>query len=255
MPKPTSPKPSHLVAMGGGGFSMDTPPESAPLDNYVLRLSGKKRPKICFIPTASGDSDTYIARFLAAFPKSRAHASVLHLFRRDATNPHELLLAQDIVYVGGGNTANLLEIWRRHGIDTTLGKLWKRGNIVLAGISAGMNCWFDACSTDSFGPLAPLTGGLGIVPGAACPHFDGEERRRSSLVKFIASGKLPPTHAADDFAAFHFTRQGSRAVLHDCIKSRPTAGCYFLEKQGRSNSPSSVVIESLPTRLLDLAGR
>jgi peptidase E len=238
-------KQSHLVAMGGGGFSMEAPDVNSRLDDHILRLTGKKRPKVCFIGTASGDAETYHAKFLAAFPKSRAEPSILHLFRRTDLNPRKHLLEQDVIYVGGGNTANLLQIWRLHGVDKALRQLWKRGGIVFAGVSAGMNCWFEGCSTDSFGPLAPLNDGLGIVRGAACPHFDGDAHRRPSLTKFVATGKLPATYAADDFAAFHFVRSGRTVRLVECIKSQPQAGCYFVEKIGRS-----VRIESLPTRLL-----
>lgn len=241
---------SHIVAMGGGGFSMEDPKQNSRLDNHILRLTGKKKPNVCFLPTASGDSDTYQAKFLAAFPKTRATATVLSLFRRTDLNIHKHLLSQDVIYVGGGNTANLLQIWRLHGVDKTLRQLWQRGGIVFAGVSAGMNCWFKGCSTDSFGPLAPLNDGIGFVNGAACPHFDGEAHRRPSLKKFVTTGKLPTTYAADDFAAFHFVRDGKTARLLECIKSQPQAGCYLVEKTGKS-----VQFEALPTRLLDPQGR
>jgi peptidase E len=232
---------SHLITLGGGGFSME--PAGNALDRYVLRVAGKRRPKICFIGTASGDSTVYADRFLAAF-KDVAVPSVLPLFNRIA-DPAGHLLAQDIIYVGGGNTANLLAIWRLHGIDVGLKRAFRKGT-VMAGISAGMNCWHSACSTDSFGPLAPLGDGLGWVQEAACPHFDGEAERRPTLLKWVASGKLPTTHAADDFAAFHYVRKGNDIELLKCVKSRLSSGCYRAVREGRR-----AVLEALPTELID----
>jgi peptidase E len=237
---------SHLVTLGGGGFSMEDRLDRSVLDSYVLGLTGKRRPKVCFLPTASGDSPVYIEKFLKAFPPRRAVASVMPLFSR--SEPVERLLEQDVIYVGGGNTANLLAVWRLHGVDKVLLKAWKKG-AVLAGISAGMNCWFSGCSTDSFGALAPLNDGLGLLPEAACPHFDGEAKRRPTLLKWVGSGKLPATYAADDFAAFHFVsdRRG-RPTLERCIKARLSAGCYRVERgSGRSRM---AVVRSLPTELL-----
>lgn len=237
----------HLITLGGGGFSMaPNPAVPEPLDNYILKLSGKRRPNICFIPTASGDSQTYVDKFLTAFPKKRANASVLRLFQQTGADLRKQLLNQDIIYVGGGNTANLLALWWLHDIDLALLDCWKKG-VILCGISAGMNCWFEGCSTDSFGPLAPLNEGLGLVAGAACPHFDGEAERRPSLLKFIAKGLLPHTYAADDFAAFHFTSTGRdlNAKLHDCIKSKLHAGCYHITRE-----KGKAVVHSLPTRMI-----
>jgi len=184
----------QIVAMGGGGFSME--PENTRLDDYVLALTKKRTPRVCFVPTASGDSAGYVERFRAAF-KNRADASHLPLFNLGKIVPRKLLLKQDVIYVGGGNTANMLAIWRAHGVDKILREAWRRG-IILAGVSAGMICWFECGVTDSFGPLAPLRDGLGFLRGSACPHFDGEVHRRPSYKKFVANGlprELPPTMA------------------------------------------------------------
>lgn len=237
----------HLITLGGGGFSMiDDPAKPEPLDQYILKLTGKRKPKVCFLPTASGDSQTYIDKFMTAFSKRRAEASVLRLFQQDGRDLRKHLLAQDVIYVGGGNTANLLALWWLHDLDLALIQCWKKG-IVLAGISAGMNCWFEGCSTDSFGPVAPLNEGVGLVPGAACPHFDGEPSRRPTLLQFVAKGLLPDTYAADDFAAFHFTSTGRdlTARLHDCLKSKLHAGCYHISRQ-----KGKAVVRSLPTRMI-----
>ena len=145
--------------MGGGGFLME--PANPALDDYALRLTGRKTPRVCFLPTASGDNPDAIERFYRAFPPSRARASHLALFRMETTRTRlaDILLDQDAIYVGGGNTANMLAVWRLHGVDRLLRKAWASG-IVLLGVSAGMLCWFDDGVTDSFGrPLHALRDG------------------------------------------------------------------------------------------------
>jgi dipeptidase E len=231
----------HIVALGGGDFSMEA--RNSLLDDFILRLSGKRRPKICFLATASGDSEVYIARFYKAMRSLKCEASHLGLFNRTHVDPARFLLGQDVIYVGGGNTANMLAIWRIHGVDRALRTAWRRG-IVLAGISAGANCWFDACSTDSFGPLAPLRDGLGLLPGSVCPHYDGEKQRRPTLLRFIANGQLPDGFALDDCAAAHFV--GRRFV--EAVSSRPQAKAYRVVRVGKR-----VVEEIIPTRFLGVA--
>ncbi|MDR2255494.1 MAG: peptidase E [Arthrobacter sp.] len=190
-----------IVTLGGGGFLM-SPDGRSRIDDLILSLSGAERPKACFVPTASGDAASACERFEAAFPPERAETSVLSLFNmspygyRDAS----MLLEQDVIYVGGGSTANLLTLWRAHGVVERLEEAASHGT-VLAGISAGMNCWFEASSTDSFGPLAPLTDGLGFLPGGACPHYLGEPGRREALLEWVGEGRLPSTLALDDGVA------------------------------------------------------
>jgi peptidase E len=229
----------HIVALGGGGFSMES--DNTTLDDYILGLTKQKHARICFIGTASGDSQVYIDRFYKAFPKSRARASHLPLFSRDRKiDLQQHLLAQDVIYVGGGNTANLLAIWRLHGVDRILQKAWKYG-IVLCGVSAGMNCWFESCVTDSFGVLAPLSDGLNFLRGSACPHYDGEADRRPAYRRLISTGKLPPGYAADDGAALHF--HGQR--LHAVISSRPYARAYRVERIGNRSNETPLVVRFL----------
>lgn len=189
-----------ILTLGGGGFSMSEDGTS-PIDDFLLDLTGRDRPRVCFVPTASGDSADYAHRFEAAF-EGRAETSVLSLFARDPWGhaEPEMLLEQDAIYVGGGSTANLLALWRLHGLPATLARAAEQGT-VLAGISAGMNCWYAASSTDSFGPLAPLADGLALLPGSACPHYLGEPGRREAYRAWVAAGDLPGGHAADDGVA------------------------------------------------------
>lgn len=192
-----------VLTLGGGGFS--TLDDASAIDDHLLTLTGKDEPKVCFVPTASGDADTYVERFLAAFT-GRAQTSVLSLFCHDPWGYSDpaMLLEQDVVYVGGGSTANLLAVWRLHGLPDILRTAAANGTI-LAGISAGMNCWFEGSSTDSFGrPLAPLADGLGFLPGSACPHYLEEGDRRERYLSWVASGALPGGYAVDQHVALVF---------------------------------------------------
>jgi dipeptidase E len=214
---------SQIFAMGGGGFSME--PENPLLDDHLLSLVDTGRtPRVCFVPTASGDSEGYITRFMDAFGPGRAEASVLTLFKRTVQDLHAYVMSQDIVYVGGGNTANLLAIWRVHGLDVVLKEAYQSG-VIMAGVSAGMNCWFEASVTDSFEAdgCGPLPDGIGLIPGSACPHYDGEAVRRGCYLGLVQTG-FPAGYAAEDGVGLHF-KDGE---LADVVTSREGAGAYAL---------------------------
>jgi dipeptidase E len=209
----------HIVALGGGGFSME--PVNRLLDDYILHLANKRRPKVCFVPTASGDSDTYVARFYRSFDSARCAPAHLPLFQGHLPDLKKFLCGQDVIYVGGGNTANMLAVWRVHAMDKALAAAWRAG-VVLCGISAGGMCWFEGGITDSFGSrFRPLHDGLDFLRGAFCPHYDGEVERRPELYRQLRRG-FPPTLAADDGAALHF--EGTRLV--EAVSSRPQARAY-----------------------------
>jgi peptidase E len=198
--------------MGGGGFMMD---RESPLDDFMLSLSDAKRPRVCFVPTPAGDGDRGIAAFFEAFAARQCEPSCVRLFGIP-DEPVERLAEADVVYVSGGNTANALAIWRLHGVNTALRAAWERG-AVLGGVSAGANCWFEGCVTDSFSAgLDPLHDGLGILPGSFCPHYDGEGLRRPVYQRLVADG-FPAGYAADDSAALHFVGRELREVVssHD----------------------------------------
>lgn len=230
-----------ILTLGGGGFSMSDDGTSA-IDDYLLELTGKDRPRVCFVPTASGDADGYGERFEAAFA-GRAQTSVLSLFCREQwgyTDP-AVLLDQDVVYVGGGSTANLLAVWRLHGLPAILAEAAANGTI-LAGISAGMNCWFESSSTDSFGPLAPLLDGLGLLRGSACPHYLGEPGRREKYLGWVADGTLAEGYAVDEYAAALF-RDGE---LVDAVAERPDRPVFRVQR-GADGQAAEVEV---PVRLL-----
>jgi dipeptidase E len=185
----------HVVAFGG--FPSDTR-----LTDFMLSLPGSRRPHVCFLATASGDSTFQIAGFYERFAR-RSEASHLELFDVPPADLRSFLLANDVIYVAGGNTANMLAVWRVHGVDEILREAWERG-VVLAGWSAGAICWFEAGVTDSFGPLAPLHDGLGLLEGSACPHYDGEVERRPTYHRLVAEEGFPPGIAIEDAAAVRF---------------------------------------------------
>ena len=215
---------SCIVVLGGGGFS--TEPENPRLDRYVLSLARRSPPKICFVPTASGDSDNYIVRFYDAFTVDRCLPSHLRLFSRKIQDLREVILDQDIVYVGGGATAYLLATWRLAGLDAVFREAWERG-VVLSGVSAGGVCWFEAGLTDTFGrPLRPLRDGLGFLAGSFCPHYDGEKDRRPAYQRAVAEGAVPPGIAADDGVALVYRG----AALAEIVSSRPAARAWRVER-------------------------
>jgi dipeptidase E len=234
-----------IVTMGGGGFSME--PANLALDDYVLSLTGRPRPRVCFVPTASGDSVVYVCSFYAAMARLDCTPTHLPLFQRGERPVRDHLLAQDVVYVGGGNTANLLAVWRVHGVDTALREAWERG-VVLTGVSAGSICWFESGTTDSFGPaLQPLRGGLGLLPGSHSPHYDGEPARRPTYHSLVARGELADGWALDDGAAIRW--DGTTPA--EFVSSRPAARCWRVRREG-----DTVVEERVAPRLLPaVAGR
>jgi dipeptidase E len=227
-----------IVAIGGGGLALE--PGDELLDAYVLSVARGERPRVCLVATASGDSERYVANFYRAFAAHECRPSDLGLFDRRAADLRSLVLEQDVVYVGGGNTASLLAVWRAHGLDAILREALDAG-AVLAGVSAGMNCWFQASTTDSFGSnLGPLHDGLGFLAGSACPHYDGEPQRRPLYHRLVADG-FPAGYAADDGAALRFDAAGA---LIEVVASREGARGYRVER-----GPDGAAVERpLPAR-------
>ena len=188
--------------MGGGGFSFGR--EWEVLDDFVLGLVDAPAPRVCFLPTATGDSDEYIVRFYDSFERRTCDPSHLKLFTRTVADLREFILDKHVIYVGGGNTANMLAVWRLHGVDAILREAWDAG-IVMCGESAGALCWFESGTTDSFGlDLAPLRDGLGLLKGSFSPHYDGEPKRRPAYHQFVLEGALPDGLAADNGVGLHF---------------------------------------------------
>ncbi len=220
-----------VLALGGGGL---TAGGSTLLDDLLLDLArpraeqrGRRdRPRVAFVGTASGDADDEAAQFEAAVG-DRAETTVVSLFRRDGSDLAATLLDQDAVFVGGGSTLNLLSLWRVHGLDVAMAGALADG-VVLAGVSAGMNCWFDASVTDSHGPLSALDDGLGFLPGSSCPHYDGEADRRPTYLDLVGTGALPAGYAAEDGVGLLF-RDGT---LVEAVSERPDGRAFRVHLAG-----------------------
>ena len=220
---------SHVVAFGG----FDGDPL---LRDYVLDLAAAARPKVAFLGTAVGDADLFIRTFYERFPASRCEPYHVRLFGVPE-QPNERLAEADVVYVSGGNTANMLAVWRAQGVDATLLDLWRRG-VVFTGASAGAICWFESGVTDSFREeLDPITDCLGLLAGSMCPHYDGEERRRPVYTQLVREGTLPPGLAADDHVGLHF--DGTDFVA--AVTSRSEASAYRVTADGEERIDTRVL--------------
>jgi peptidase E len=230
---------SWIVAMGGGAFADE--PANPLLHNYILHLSGKQDPRVLFIPTATGDSDALIARFYRIFTPKACRPNHLGLIMDPPEDLDALIMAQDVIYVGGGNTAVMLAAWRLHGLDKALEKAYAAGKVFCGG-SAGAICWYEAGTTDSFTKnLTALTNGLGWVKGSFSPHYDAEPKRRPRTHALIGSGELPDGVAADEGVGF-VHRNGE---FVEVVSSRPTAKGYSVERR-----PAGVIETELKTRYL-----
>src|SRR4051794_12403333 len=222
---PAMSRPRQILALGGGGFSMEA--GNALLDDHALALTGVECPKVCFLPTASGDADHYIVRFYRAFPAGRCQPSHISLFRRDggATDLAAHLMSQDLVYVGGGSLISLLGTWTAHGIDLMLRAAWQDG-VVMAGLSAGSLCWFEDAITAFHGQSRRVKG-MGLLPHSNAVHYEDEPERRAAYLAAIADG-MPPGYGTGDGAALHFVDTSLARV----VTSRPHARAYHVASDG-----------------------
>jgi peptidase E len=232
--------------MGGGGFTMEERCDA--LDRFVLALTGKEVPKICFLPTASGDPREQTTRFMERFGDWPCEPSILSLFHlgRDRLDPVAHILKQDAVYVGGGSMRNMLAIWREHGIDEAMRRAWERG-IVLSGLSAGAMCWFEGGVSISGGaPMAVR--GIGLLPGSLSVHLGGETERLPVYREAVARRELPPGYAADDGAAVLY----AGTELLECVASRPDARVVRIDPDGFGGvSEGAQPVRLLPGALPD----
>ncbi len=228
----------------GGLPGPDSPdPSLRPYLDFLAGLSGKTRPRIAVLATAVGDDPAAIERIRGRLAGAGYPAGHLALFPMpNVADPAGFLLSQDIIFVGGGSVANQVAVWRVHGLDAVMRQAWAQG-VVLTGASAGAICWFASGTTDSFGPeLRPFTGGLGLLAGSYCPHYDAEPRRRPLFTSLVASGALPPGIACDDTAGAHYIDDRLAAV----VTGRAGAMGYRVEPDGAGGA----VHTPLPRQLL-----
>jgi peptidase E len=228
--------------MGGGGFSTGASDDS--LDEYVLGLARQRRePRICLLPTAGGDAQEQIVRFHAAFDDRRCVTSHVALFRlgQEPISLREHLLAQDIIYVGGGSMLNMLAIWRAHELDVVMRESWEAG-VVLCGLSAGSTCWFEGGITSSTGRLAPAPG-LGLLRGSNCVHYHDEPERRPAFLAAIREGALPAGYGVDDGVGLLFDGE----ELSDVVSSRRVAGAVRVRRDDDGEpAETPVTLRRLP---------
>jgi peptidase E len=230
-----------ILAMGGGGFTMRE--RSPAFDRFALSLCERPVPRICFLPTASGDPRDQVTRFFERFGSWPCEPTVLSLFHlgESRVDPVSHLLAQDVIYVGGGSMRNMLAIWREHGIDEAMRVAWHRG-VVLAGLSAGAMCWFEGGISMSGGAPKPVSG-LGLVPGSLSVHLDGEPARLPVFREAVARGALPSGYAADDGAALLY----DGVELVECVGSRAGARVLRVEPDGEGGAVERpVAVRLLP---------
>jgi dipeptidase E len=208
----------QVIALGGGGFS--TNPENPAFDRYILQQTNVARPRVCFVPTATGDSDRYIANFYTTYSQLDCRPSHLGFFQR-TPDLRSTILNQDAIYVGGGNTKSMLAVWKDWGLDRILKEAWENG-VVMAGISAGAICWFQQGITDSYAGELKVLECMGFLEGSCCPHYDGEADRKPSFHRLLLENRILPGYALDDGAAIHFIE----TALHRVVVSRPNARAY-----------------------------
>jgi peptidase E len=193
-------EPTILATSGGFVADPRTALRPGPLLDLAVELARPRAlPRLCFVGTAGGDQSSMNAMLHAAYYGRDVLVTCLDLF--PMPNVEDLqghLLEQDVVWAGGGSSANLLALWRLHGLDVILRRCWESG-VVLGGVSAGSLCWHVGGTTDSFGPdLRALTDGLGFLPWSNCPHYDAEEQRRPLYQRLVADGTLPAGYATDN---------------------------------------------------------
>lgn len=222
----------HVIAIGGGGFGRTG--KASEIESYILGQSGKERPKILFIPTASAEDQRYVVNFYNCFSKLSCEPSHLSLFQR-TPNLRSVLAKQDIIYVGGGNTKSMLAVWKEWKLDQLLLKAYKKG-VVLCGVSAGAICWFEKGITDSWASNLSVLDCLNFVPETACPHYDGEKDRRPSVHAMIEEGKIESCYAIEDGAAVHFKNESFDSV----VSFMPEKTTYLVKKEGSEIQETSL---------------
>ena len=193
------PNSRNIIAIGGGGFGAN--PGQGIIEYYILKKTKKKNPRICFIPTATGDNEAYKVNFYSTFTNLNCYPSHLDFFKR-TPDLNELILNQDAIFVGGGNTKSMLAVWKEWGLDKILKKAYLNGT-VMSGVSAGAICWFQNGITDSWESNLKMMPCLNFLKGTCCPHYDEEPERKPAVKKLLLTNKIKNVYAVDGGAALH----------------------------------------------------
>lgn len=237
---------TRRILATSGGFVAGPVQMSVRLGDMVLEaltLTKKTRPRVCLVYTATGDDMRYYAMSYEAFNAAGCDVTELKVFTQPSANPSERLCSSDFVWVGGGSVANLLALWRLHGIDTAMLEAWERG-VILGGVSAGSVCWHVGGTTDSFGPtLRPVTNGLAMLPYGNGVHYDSEAQRRPLLQDLMVKGVMPEIcYATDDTVGIWYEGTDATRVVSDTVPNADsTSSAYRVTLQS-----GAAVEERLP---------
>jgi len=224
----------QIIAIGGATTQADVA-----LFPYVVAQARRSRPRVGFLPTASGDSDAFVAKFYASFSGLPCEPSHLPLFGR-VPSLEKYIPEQDIILVSGGNTKSMLALWREWGLDTLLRQAWEAGT-VLAGFSAGAICWFSEGLSDAWADCLRPVPGLNLLAGSCCPHYSNEPERRPAFHRLVARGEMAPGLGIDDGAAVHF--DDSRAIA--LVTARAQANAYRVASSNGVVSETALEVEMI----------
>ena len=197
------PKERNIIAIGGGGFGAN--PGQGIIEEYILKQTKKKKPNICFIPTATGDNEAYKVNYYATFSKLQCNPTHLDFFKR-TPDLNELISTQDAIFVGGGNTKSMLAVWKEWRLDKLLKRAYKQGT-VMSGVSAGAICWFENGITDSWAADLKIMPCMNFIKGTCCPHYDEEPQRKPAVKKLILASKVKNIYAVDGGVALHIKNE------------------------------------------------
>ena len=224
-------KSRNIIAIGGGGFGAN--PGQGIIEEYILKQTKKKNPKICFIPTATGDNEAYKVNFYSTFTNLNCCPSHLDFFKR-TPDLNDLILNQDAIFVGGGNTKSMLAVWKEWGLDKIVKKAYKDG-IVMSGVSAGAICWFQNGITDSWASNLKIMPCLNFIKGTCCPHYDEAPERRPAVKKLLLTNKIKDVFAVDGGAALHVKDE----KIFKSVVFRNKKSSYFVSCEGKKINEKS----------------
>ena len=213
----------QVIAIGGGGFGRTQ--DSNLIEQFILDQTFKKNPKICFIPTATGDLDPYIVNYYSVFSKLNCEATHISFFKR-TINLEEHILNQDAIFVGGGNTKSMLAVWREWGLDKILLKAYSEG-IIMSGVSAGAICWFEKGITDSWNDHQAILPCLNFVDGICCPHYDEEPERIPFVKEILNDDLISECIAIEGFSALHLIDDEPKYS----VSFGDNKNCYIVNKE------------------------
>ena len=213
----------QIIAIGGGGFGRN--PGNGRIEQYILDQSDKDAPNICFIPTATGDSEAYKVSYYATMTKLNCNPTHLDFFKR-TPDLEKLIQKQDVIFVGGGNTKSMLAVWRDWGLDKILKKAYESGTI-MSGVSAGAICWFEKGITDSWSSSLKILDCLSFTKGNCCPHYDEEPERKPTLSNFILNDEINDCYAIDGGCALHLKND----QIYKSIAFNDDKNSFLVEKE------------------------